>query len=197
MKVFEGNHRTRPEKPEAPAEHICEYPDCAKHAPHRAPRAPKDLRSYRWFCLNHVREYNRAWNFFEGWSRRDIEHFQRDDVTGHRPTWPVYGKRPLHEEMDDLENIFHNFSPDWFGAKRKENSDKNERKIKRATADMDIERASATLNLKPGFDREKLRSRYMALAKKHHPDMNGGSKKSEELLKSINLAYTYLLNQVS
>jgi len=197
MKVFEGNHRTRSEKPEAPAEHICEYPDCAKHAPHRAPRAPKDLRSYRWFCLNHVREYNRAWNFFEGWSRRDIEHFQRDDVTGHRPTWPVYGKRPLHEEMDDLENIFHNFSRDWFGTESQKNGDTNRREERRSAADMDIQRACATLDLKPGFDRAKLRSRYMALAKKHHPDMNAGSRKSEELLKSINLAYTYLLNQVS
>ena len=197
MKVFEGNHRTRSEKPEAPAEQICEYPDCAEYAPHRAPRAPKDLRSYRWFCLDHVREYNRAWNFFEGWSRRDIEHFQRDDITGHRPTWPVYGKRPLHEEMDDLENIFHNFSRDWFGAEKQINGDRNGRKKRRSAADMNIEAACATLDLKPGFDRAKLRSRYMTLAKKHHPDMNGGSRKSEELLKSINLAYTYLLNQVS
>ena len=197
MKVFEGNHRTRPEKPEAPAEQICEYPDCEEYAPHRAPRAPKDLRSYRWFCLNHVREYNRAWNFFEGWSRQDIEHFQRDDITGHRPTWPVYGKRPLHEEMDDLENIFHNFSRDWFGAEKQKNGDRNGREKRRSAADMNIEAACATLDLKPGFDRAKLRRRYMALAKKHHPDMNGGSRRSEELLKSINLAYTYLLNHVS
>ena len=197
MKVFEGNHRTRPEKPETPAEHMCEYPDCGESAPHRAPRAPSDLRSYRWFCLDHVREYNRAWNFFEGWSRSDIEHFQRDDVTGHRPTWPLYGKRPLHEEMDDLENIFHTFSRDWFGAERQKNGDKNGRGKKRSAVAMDIERACAAFDLEPGFDRAKLRSRYMELAKKHHPDMNGGCKKSEELLKSINQAYTYLLNQVS
>lgn len=197
MKVFEGNHRTRPVKHEPPAEHMCEYPDCGEGAPHRAPRAPHELRSYRWFCLDHVREYNRAWNFFEGWSRRDIEHFQRDDVTGHRPTWPVFGKRPLHEEMDDLENIFHNFSRDWFGNDRQNGGEKNGRGNKRSAAAMDIERACATLDLKPGFDRAKLRGRYMELAKKHHPDMNGGCKNSEELLKSINLAYTYLLNQVS
>jgi curved DNA-binding protein CbpA len=203
MKVFEGNHRTRPVKHEPPAEHLCEYPDCDQNGPHRAPRAPNDLRSYRWFCLGHVREYNRAWNFFEGWSRSDIEHFQRDDVTGHRPTWPVYIKRPMHEEMDDLENMFHNFSRDWFGGKKQHNGEKNGhgghggRGKKRPTGDIDLERACATLGLKPEFDRIKLRSRYMELAKKHHPDMNGGSKKSEELLKSINQAYTYLLNQVT
>jgi curved DNA-binding protein CbpA len=37
----------------------------------------------------------------------------------------------------------------------------------------------------------------MKLAKKYHPDLNGGSKKSEELLKSINQAYTYLLNEIT
>jgi len=197
MKVFEGTQRSRPPKPEAPAEHMCEFPSCAEGGPHKAPRAPDDLRTYRWFCIDHVREYNRAWNFFEGWSRRDIEHFQRSDVTGHRPTWPVYGKRPLHEEMDDLESVFHNFSHEWFGDGKRNNGDGNGRGKKRSAAAMDIERACATLDLKPGFNRAELRSRYMELAKKHHPDLNGGSKESEELLKSINQAYTYLLSQVS
>ena len=197
MKVFEGNHRTRPEKPEAPAEHICEHPECEENAPHRAPRAPDDLRSYRWFCLDHVREYNRAWNFFAGWTRRDIEDFQRDDVTGHRPTWPVYGKRPLHEEMDDLETMFHNFSREWFDEESVNGGRRNGGGKKHFKTAIDIERACTTLNLKPGFDKAKLRNRYMEMAKKHHPDMNGGCKKSEELLKSINQAYTYLLDQVS
>ncbi len=198
MKVFEGNHRTRPPKQEAPAEHMCEFPGCDEDGPHKAPRAPDDLRTYRWFCLDHVREYNRAWNFFEGWTRRDIEHFQRADVTGHRPTWPVYGKKPLHEEMDDLESVFHNFSHEWFGeGKRQNNGEKNGKDKKRNSAAMDIKRACNTLDLKPGFNRAELRSRYMKLAKTHHPDLNGGSKESEELLKSINQAYTYLLSQVS
>jgi DnaJ-class molecular chaperone len=34
--------------------------------------------------------------------------------------------------------------------------------------------------------------RYKELAKKHHPDTNGGDKGSEEMLKSINLAYATL-----
>ena len=197
MKVFEGTQRSRPPKPEAPAEHMCEFPSCAEGGSHKAPRAPDDLRTYRWFCIDHVREYNRAWNFFQGWTRRDIEHFQRNDVTGHRPTWPVYGKRPLHEEMDDLESVFHNFSHAWFSEGKSNNGDKKGRDKKRNAVAMDIERACATLDLKPGFDRAKLRGRYMELAKKHHPDLNGGSKESEELLKSINQAYTYLLSQVS
>ena len=96
-----------------------------------------------------------------------------------------------------MENIFHNFSRDWFGAERQKNGDKNGRGKKVSAGAVNIERACATFELEPGFDRAKLRRRYMELAKKHHPDMNGGCKRSEELLKSINQAYTYLLNQVS
>ena len=197
MKVFEGNPRKRPKKFEAMAENVCEHPECQESAPHRAPRAPNDLRTYRWFCLHHVREYNRAWNFFAGWTRRDIEAFQRHDITGHRPTWPVYGQRPLHEEMDDLETMFHNFSQEWFSEEEVNKGRRNYSGKKHSKTAMDIEHACSTLKLKPGFDKVKLRNRYMELAKKYHPDLNGGCKKSEELLKSINHAYTYLLNQVS
>ena len=152
MKVFEGSHGRLQERSEAPAEHMCEHPECEENAPHRAPRAPDDLRTYRWFCLDHVREYNRAWNFFAGWTRHDIENFQRDDITGHRPTWPVYGKRPLHEEMDDLETMFHSFSREWFGEEEANSGRRNRRDKKRSKTTMDTERACTILNLELSFD---------------------------------------------
>jgi curved DNA-binding protein CbpA len=34
-----------------------------------------------------------------------------------------------------------------------------------------------------------VKSRYKELAKRHHPDANGGSRDAEERLKTINLAY--------
>ena len=36
---------------------------------------------------------------------------------------------------------------------------------------------------------DALKARYKELAKRHHPDANGGDKASEERLKLINLAY--------
>jgi len=56
--------------------------------------------------------------------------------------------------------------------------------------------ALAQLGLDRNVTLEELKSRYKALVKRHHPDANGGSKASEERLKSINEAYTYLLNAV-
>jgi curved DNA-binding protein CbpA len=37
-----------------------------------------------------------------------------------------------------------------------------------------------------------VKSTYKKLAKRHHPDANGGNKASEEILKTINLAYATL-----
>ncbi|MDP9096495.1 MAG: DnaJ domain-containing protein, partial [Pseudomonadota bacterium] len=34
-----------------------------------------------------------------------------------------------------------------------------------------------------------LKARYKELAKRHHPDANGGDRAAEERLKTINLAY--------
>ena len=39
---------------------------------------------------------------------------------------------------------------------------------------------------------DELKARYHALAKRHHPDANGGDRGAEERLKSINLAYAAL-----
>ena len=192
MKVFLGHKRSSPANNGSEFDHTCEFPRCNELGPYRAPKTPVNIRSYRWFCLKHVRDYNKAWNFFEGWTRKDIEHFQRDDITGHRPTWPVYGKRHLQEEMDNIENVFHNFSSEWFAHSPKRSSTKKGSKPPQSSNNMNLKEACLKLNLEKGFTRTTLRRNYMRLVKKYHPDLNGGSKESEELLKSINQAYTYL-----
>jgi hypothetical protein len=71
----------------------CDWPGCAVVGMHRAPKSPHELDSHYWFCLQHVRLYNAQWDFFAGMSRAEIEVFQRDNATWHRPTWPL-GDRP-------------------------------------------------------------------------------------------------------
>jgi len=46
-----------------------------------------------------------------------------------------------------------------------------------------------------GFTLDELKTRYKVLAKKHHPDLNGGDKASEERLKLVIEAYTYLKDE--
>ena len=43
---------------------------------------------------------------------------------------------------------------------------------------------------------DAVKLRYKELAKRHHPDANGGSRESEERLKTINLAYATLRSRL-
>ncbi len=178
---------------EEPHVRPCEFLGCDQPADHRAPRAPNDLRSYRWFCLDHVRDYNRSWNFFAGWSRDDIERFQHDDMTGHRPTWPI-GQNPGERRREDLEAVFRAFEHEWLGA---DNGRNGGRGRPTEAASEAWREASALLNLTPPFNLGELKRRYKSLVKRHHPDANGGSRESEELLKHINHAYNYLRKECS
>ena len=38
---------------------------------YRAPKGRERLNEYFWFCLNHVREYNKAWDYYAGMSERE------------------------------------------------------------------------------------------------------------------------------
>ncbi len=48
------------------------------------------------------------------------------------------------------------------------------------------------LEVEPPITKERVKARYKALVKRHHPDANGGDKTSEERLKKINEAYSTL-----
>src|SRR6267378_8293760 len=67
----------------------CEWPNCTAPATHRAPKGRLREREYWRFCLEHVREYNHAYNYFAGMSDDAVLAYQKDAVTGHRPTWKM------------------------------------------------------------------------------------------------------------
>ena len=51
---------------------LCDHVNCNKVAEHRAPKSRENLREYYWFCLEHVREYNKSWNYFEDMSEEQL-----------------------------------------------------------------------------------------------------------------------------
>src|ERR1700753_690698 len=67
----------------------CDWPGCAHGATHRAPKGRDHEREYWRFCLDHVREYNSSYNFFAGMSDDAVARYQKDAITGHRPTWKM------------------------------------------------------------------------------------------------------------
>ena len=64
----------------------CEMPGCRACGEHRAPR-DRSLSGYYWFCLDHVREYNKAWDFFSGMNETEVENHINSSFYGDRPTW--------------------------------------------------------------------------------------------------------------
>src|SRR6266705_5176133 len=74
----------------------CQWPGCTCASTHRAPKGRLREGEYWRFCLEHVREYNHAYNYFAGMSTDDIAKYQKEAVIGHRPTWKMgmNGGRP-------------------------------------------------------------------------------------------------------
>ena len=74
----------------------CDEPGCDGVGEFRAPRSRDRLgvaENYIWLCLDHVRAYNAAWNYYSGMSESEIEADLRKDTVWQRPTWPL-GWRP-------------------------------------------------------------------------------------------------------
>jgi hypothetical protein len=67
----------------------CQWPKCDAPATHRAPKGRLHADEYWRFCLEHVREYNNSYNFFAGMTEDAVVRYQKDAVTGHRPTWKL------------------------------------------------------------------------------------------------------------
>jgi len=171
-----------------PQEQRCDWPGCACAGEYRAPKSRERLREFYHFCLEHVRAYNRAWDFFAGMSQAEIEAYLREDVTWHRPTWPMGTAPPRHPDgwrWQDPYEIFVNGGADGQHARWQSQQPRLMSKT---------ERMLAVLDLSPGVTRMELKARYKQLVKLHHPDLHGGDKRAEERLKLINEAYTYLLD---
>ena len=73
----------------AVTQHCCEWIGCDRDGLYRAPRSRRELRQYWWFCLEHVREYNAAWNYYAGMSDNEVEADVRFDTVWQRPSWPL------------------------------------------------------------------------------------------------------------
>jgi hypothetical protein len=180
----------RPPKPirNEPPVRRCDVPGCSGNAHYRAPRSPRALGSYHWFCLEHVREYNRTWDFFRDMGPAEIEAYRHGANTWHRPTWRMgvngHAKPAAGFRWGDASDPFDLFAED---------GNPFEDAAPRPRVDRNVADALALLELAPMATAQDVRTRYKALAKKYHPDLNGGSKTAEERLKQINEAYSRLI----
>ena len=164
----------------------CDQPGCHGEGLHRAPRSRDELDVYYWFCLDHVRAYNAQWDFFDGMSQGEIEDFRREDVTGHRPTWPMGLASQIRKlwnghDLDEMLDLFGHANP---GAGATDIGPPLAAEERDALAVMNLSRAASRADVK---------ARFKELVKRHHPDLNGGDKTAEGRLVLIIEAYRVLL----
>lgn len=188
--------RVRPDpmaetRAQAPA---CQWDGCKEPGTHRAPVGRMREGEYFRFCFDHVREYNKGFNYFSGVSAAEIARFQKEALTGHRPTWTMSsnggarfapdfaqkrsGRAAYYKNVRDPFNLF---------SQQRGGAQAPTPRARPLEA-----KALETLGLDENAAGAAIKSRYKELVKRHHPDANGGDRGSEERFREVIQAYRML-----
>ena len=161
----------------------CAAKGCNGEGLYPAPKSRDALRDYIWFCLDHVRAYNKSWNYYDGLQGAALEAEIRRATTWERPSWKFATGQPSEDFFEDPFGLF-NFE---------------QRNDARPGCKLTAEERKAwkTLNLAPVDDFDIVKKQYKQLVKENHPDRNGGDAIAEERLKDINLAYSLIRKNLS
>lgn len=172
----------------------CDHPGCPAEGVHRAPRSRERLNEYFWFCLEHVREYNRAWNYYAGMSEAEIERERQRDATWHRPSWPFgsVGREPWRAGEHGFRDDFGFFAEEHDEAAGARSAWENGGTAGDSAPTAAQARALDELDLAPPVTFQAVKARYKDLVKRLHPDANGGDRSQEDRLKAVNQAYAVL-----
>lgn len=176
----------------------CEWEGCNEPGLYPAPKGRGQEGQYHRYCLDHVREYNKGYNYFSGLPDDEVVKHQKSDATGNRPTWFVgvnSWARNRHARNDrrsggyayrftthDPFGLFGEAAPggDLPGAPPRRPLKRLERKALRQ------------LNLEDNATKADIKTRFKELVKRLHPDHNEGDRSSEDKLREVIQAYNYL-----
>jgi hypothetical protein len=165
----------------------CAVPDCTKPGEFKAPLQPSNFDgpgSWRFLCLDHVRQHNARYNFFEGMSPDEITRAQHPLAGWDRPSqrFAANGADPppkWSDFADPLDAISTRFG--------------NIRERSKPSRFSEPERrALSVLGLGDDADRHSVRQRYSNLVRRYHPDKNGGDRSRETRLREVIEAYQLL-----
>ena len=178
---------------------MCQWQGCRQPAEHRAPQGRGREGSFFLFCLDHVKQYNREYNYFQGMSDTEVSDFQKSAITGHRPTWemgtrsappPVAETRSRRSKtrfgtQQPEEDPFELFGGPGGSAKAKPGAGR------KPVGNM-ARKSLRALDLSDHASKVEIKSRFKELVKRHHPDANGGDRTTEDKLREIIQAYNFL-----
>ena len=168
----------------------CDSYKCTEKGEYKAPKSRILLNDYFYFCLNHIKEYNKSWDFYKGMTVDQIENSMRSDAVWDRPSWPLKG-----EYTNDFDE-FDEYIDDFIKTKNnKVNENYFKNKLLNETLTIEEAQALKELELEVPISLEKVKKNYKKLVKIFHPDVNGNNKKAEEKFKQINESYKLLLKK--
>lgn len=178
MPYFDDPYYDTPHERTRPCDHL----GCDEEGLYPAPKSRVNLQERYYFCLDHVREYNKKWNYFAGYSEDQIYEQMRRDTGWDRPTWPSSIPQKMEQRLHDFVRKF----------------TKNSKTHEAGKADTPLTqeaRALETLGLDMHADKARIKARYRELVKKYHPDTNPDNPKALERFKIISEAYMILRSQ--
>lgn len=164
----------------------CAVPGCDELGEFKAPLQPANFDgpgAWRFLCLDHVREHNAKYNFFEGMSTEEISSAQSPLAGWDRPSrkFAANGADPpsrwsdFSDPLDAISTRFRDVRDSVPGR-----FTKPERQ------------ALSVLGLGEDADRHALRQTYSILVRRYHPDKNGGDRSQEARLRAVIEAYQLL-----
>ncbi len=168
----------------------CDWPGCTALGRYPAPKGREHEGEYYHFCVDHVRQYNKSYNYFEGMADEDMRNWLERNATGHRPTWRVganawaFGPAPRRGRRGSG-------GINWQDAFGLFDEERKAARPKRRLAAPQLD-ALHKLGLDEDADKATIKAQYKMLVKRFHPDANGGSKEDEDHLREIIAAYHLL-----
>ena len=172
-------------------DYLCDYKNCFSIGKYRAPKSRSNLNSYYFFCLSHVKEYNKSWDFYKGLSVDQIELSIRKDTVWNRPSWPLSGNpaQIINQIRDMLHSDYSLFEKENDLQKFLKNKIIDENLTPQEQKCIDVLGISMPIKI------NNIKKAYKKLVKIFHPDVNKDRKKAERKFREINEAYKILLRK--
>jgi len=164
----------------------CAVPGCTAPGEFKAPLQAANFDgpgSWRFLCLDHVREHNARYNFFQGMSPEEITQAQHPLAGWERPSRRFSDGADPPPRWSDFADPLEAISG-RFGHIRE--------RAKPSRFSKPEQRALSVLGLGEDAGRHEVRQRYSGLVRRYHPDKNGGDRTHEAKLREVIEAYQLL-----
>jgi hypothetical protein len=195
-KYFDGIRVKGKRSAEPPRAPECAWEGCDEAGIYKAPMGRDHEGQYLNFCVDHVRQYNKSYNYFSGLNDKDIQRHLKDSLTGNRPTWTMGHNGTAGDAARAASAArarrWNGRARDPFGLFGAEAAAARKTAARRPKLRSLEVKALETLDLDRDATGEAIRGRYKNLVKQLHPDANGGDRSTEDKLREVIQAYKLL-----